>query len=91
MADSLLVSVLVPVAVDAPYTYGAPAGVQPGDIVEVPLGTRTAVGVVWDDPPDHTIGHNRLRPLTGSFDVAPFPRISAKSSRPCTSARSPTL
>ena len=72
MADSLLVSVLVPVAVDAPYTYGAPAGVQPGDIVEVPLGTRSAVGVVWDDPPDETIGHNRLRPLTGRFDVAPL-------------------
>ena len=46
-ADST-VSVLVPVAVAAPYTYRAPAGVEPGAIVEVPLGTRDVVGVVWD-------------------------------------------
>ncbi len=72
MADSPIISVLVPVAVDAPYTYGAPAGVQPGEIVEVPLGTRSAVGVVWDDPPDDTIGHNRLRRVSGAFDVAPL-------------------
>jgi primosomal protein N' (replication factor Y) (superfamily II helicase) len=26
----------------------------------VPLGTRDVVGVVWDDPPDPEIGHNRL-------------------------------
>ena len=59
------VSVLVPVAVAAPYTYAAPPGlaVALGDIVEVPLGTRNVVGVVWDDPPDREIGHNRLRPI----------------------------
>jgi primosomal protein N' (replication factor Y) len=28
--------------------------------------------VVWDDPPDASIGHNRLRPVTGAFDVAPL-------------------
>ncbi len=28
-------------------------------IVDVPLGTRDVVGVVWDDPPDREIGHNR--------------------------------
>ncbi len=74
MAGESIVSVLVPVAVAAPYTYRAPAGVQPGDIVEVPLGTRDAVGVVWDDPPDPEIGHNRLRPIAGRFDVAPLPK-----------------
>jgi primosomal protein N' (replication factor Y) len=74
MADSSIISVLVPVAVDAPYTYGAPGGAQPGEIVEVPLGTRSAVGVVWDDPPDESIGHNRLRAISGHFDVAPLPK-----------------
>ena len=74
MAGESIVSVLVPVAVAAPYTYRAPAGVQPGDIVEVPLGTRDAIGVVWDDPPDPEIGHNRLRPIAGRFDVAPLSR-----------------
>ena len=38
----------------------------------MPLGTRSAVGVVWDEPPDASIGHNRLRPVTGAFDVAPL-------------------
>ena len=72
MAAESIVSVLVPVAVAAPYTYRAPAGVSPGDIVEVPLGTRDAVGVVWDDPPDPEIGHNRLRPIAGTFDAPPL-------------------
>ena len=65
---------LVPVAVAAPYTYRRPDGmrVAPGDIVEVPLGTRDVVGVVWDDPPDTEIGHNRLRPIAGRFDAPPL-------------------
>ncbi len=72
MAGEKIVSVLVPVAVAAPYTYRAPEGARAGDIVEVPLGTRDAVGVIWDDPPDPAIGHNRLRPIAGTFDVAPL-------------------
>ena len=69
-----VVSVLVPVAVAAPYSYRVPAGmvVAPGDIVEVPLGTRDVVGVVWDDPADGTVGHNRLRPISGKFEVPPL-------------------
>ena len=68
------VSVLVPVAVSAPYSYAVPDGipVAPGDIVEVPLGTRDVVGVVWDDPPDNEIGHNRLRVIVGKFDAPPL-------------------
>ena len=72
MTGELTVSVLVPVAVAAPYTYRAPAGSQPGDIVDVPLGTRSVVGVVWDDPPDPTVGHNRLRPINGTFEAPPL-------------------
>ena len=48
--------------------------VAPGDIVAVPLGTRDVVGVVWDDPPDEEIGHNRLRPIVGRYDAPPLPR-----------------
>ena len=64
----------MPVAVSAPYSYAVPEGmpVAPGDIVEVPLGTRDVVGVVWDDPPDKEIGHNRLRPIVGKFDAPPL-------------------
>ncbi len=72
MAADTIVSVLVPVAVAAPYTYRAPPGIAVGDIVEVPLGTRDAVGVVWDDPPDPEIGHNRLRPISGAFEAPPL-------------------
>ena len=55
MAPEAIVSVLVPFAVAAPYTYRAPAGTVPGDIVEAPLGSRSVVGVVWDDPPDPSV------------------------------------
>ena len=67
-----IVSVLVPLAVTAPYTYRAPDETAPGDIVEVPLGTRDYVGVVWDDPPDPSVGHNRLRPIGGTFEAPPL-------------------
>ncbi len=72
--DGRTVSVLVPVAVAAPYSYAVPAAmaVEPGDIVEVPLGTRDVVGVVWDDPPDKEIGHNRLRAIGAKFDAPPL-------------------
>ena len=67
-------SVLLPVAVDAPYTYRTPENLdlKPGDIVAVPLGTQLVVGAVWDDPPDETIGHNRLRAVEYRFDVPPL-------------------
>ncbi len=44
-----IVDVLAPVAVDTPYSYIAPPalGLQPGDSVKIPLGTREAYGVVW--------------------------------------------
>ena len=43
------VDVLVPVAVDSPYTYRIPEGLTlaPGDIVAVPLGARRVIGCVW--------------------------------------------
>ncbi len=72
MAGEKTVSVLVPVAVAAPYTYRAPADLEVGSIVEVPLGTRNTVGVIWDDPPDPEIGHNRLRPIEGVFEAPPL-------------------
>ena len=72
MTGDSIVSVLVPVAVAAPYTYRAPVGCQAGDIVSVPLGTRDVAGVVWDDPPDQSVGHNRLKAINGTFDVPPL-------------------
>ena len=76
MFETQTVSVLIPVAVAGTYTYSVPEGmaVGPGDIVEVPLGTRSVVGVVWDDETDPDIGHNRLRPISGKFDAPPLSR-----------------
>ena len=44
------VQVLLPLAVDGPYTYGAPENLSlpAGTFVQVPLGPRLLVGVVWE-------------------------------------------
>jgi primosomal protein N' (replication factor Y) len=42
-----IVDVLVPLAVDRPYSYKAGEPLAPGDIVHVPLGNREETGVVW--------------------------------------------
>ncbi len=46
---SRIVDVLVPVAVDRPYSYRAPdaLALAVGDVVAVPLGNREVTGVVW--------------------------------------------
>jgi primosomal protein N' (replication factor Y) len=68
------VDVLVPVAVDSPYTYSIPDGVAlaPGDIVAVPLGTRRAVGCVWPAGRSRTPAAARLKPISAPLDAPPF-------------------
>lgn len=68
--------VLLPVAVDKPYSYRAPDGLDlaVGDIVEVPLGNRRAFGCVWSL--SGTLGgvaHNRLKEVVGRCNVPPVP------------------
>ncbi|MCO5087548.1 MAG: primosomal protein N', partial [Methylobacteriaceae bacterium] len=48
-ARPTVVDVVAPVAVDTAYSYRVPAGLllAPGDLVDVPLGTRETMGVVW--------------------------------------------
>jgi len=46
--------------------------VAPGDVVMVPLNRRSEVGVVWDGPPDGTVGDNRLRPISGLLHIPPM-------------------
>jgi primosomal protein N' (replication factor Y) len=68
------VDVLVPVAVDSPYTYRIPDGVAlaPGDIVAVPLGTRRAVGCVWPAGRSRTPVAAKLKPISAPLDAPPF-------------------
>ena len=44
-----IVDVLVPVALNQVYSYRVPdgLGLDIGDLVRVPLGTREATGAVW--------------------------------------------
>ena len=70
-----IVDVLVPVALDHPYSYRAPdeLDLHVGDIVAVPLGTREALGVVWaDNVPVKPGLHNRLKDVEGKLDYPPL-------------------
>jgi primosomal protein N' (replication factor Y) (superfamily II helicase) len=70
-----IVDILVPVALDHAYSYRVPAGVEiaAGDVVTVPLGARSAMGVVWatDTSPDPRL-HNRLKDVDEKYDVPPL-------------------
>ncbi len=59
-----VVPVLTPVALEATYSYAVPDGMAlaPGDVVVVPLGPRTVLGVVWDGEPDQ-VARRKLRPV----------------------------
>jgi primosomal protein N' (replication factor Y) len=68
------VDVLVPVAVDSPYTYRIPDGVAlaPGDIVAVPLGTRRTVGCVWPAGRARKPPTAKLKPISAPLDAPRF-------------------
>jgi primosomal protein N' (replication factor Y) len=69
------VDVLVPVALDRPYSYRVPRelALAPGDIVSVPLGARDALGVVWADNIEIKPGlHNRMKDVEMKLDVPPL-------------------
>ncbi len=49
-----LIRVLLPLPLAEPFTYraGGAGSLQPGDVVEVPIGNRVSLGVVWDGRPE---------------------------------------
>jgi primosomal protein N' (replication factor Y) (superfamily II helicase) len=65
------VEVLIPLGLDHAYSYAVPPGLAlaPGDVVQVPLGPRQTVGVVWETGSGR--GGN-LKPVTGKLDLAPL-------------------
>ncbi|WP_244266894.1 primosomal protein N' [Polycladidibacter stylochi] len=69
-----LVQVLVPVAVERPYTYKVPAGmaVRPGSIVKVPLGPQLVIGAVWDGVADTKLDPKKIRGIVHVYDCAPL-------------------
>ncbi len=66
-------AVLVPMPAERPYTYAVPDGmlVEPGSIVQVPLGPREVAGVVWDADAGN-VDPKKLRPITRAFDCPPL-------------------
>jgi primosomal protein N' (replication factor Y) (superfamily II helicase) len=68
------VPVMVPVPTPVPYSYSVPQGmaVEPGSIVQVPLGPRLVPGVVWDGDDDGRVDPKKLRPIEKVFDCPPL-------------------
>ncbi|MBO3762462.1 primosomal protein N' [Ciceribacter sp. L1K22] len=70
----LSVPVLVPMPAPVPYSYRVPDGakVRPGTIVQVPLGARQVIGVVWDDHGGKPVDEKKLKPIERLFDCPPL-------------------
>ena len=71
---TVAVPVLVPMPAPGPYSYGVPDDmvVEPGSIVQVPLGPRQVIGVVWDKHDGPPVDPKKLRPITKTFDCPPL-------------------
>ncbi|MGG7567409.1 primosomal protein N' [Rhodovulum sp. DZ06] len=66
------VAVLAPLPLDGPLDYLAPeGGVTEGALVEIPLGPRTAIGVVWG-PGSGEVPRARLKPIKSVIDLPPM-------------------
>ncbi len=74
-AEPHSVSVLLPLALDVAYDYRVPEGIEvaPGAIVEVPLGQRQVIGVVWGTA-EGGIAPARLKDIAA---VRAVPRLPA--------------
>ena len=72
-ADS--VSVLLPGGAPGPFDYAMGGlDLKRGDIVEVPLGRRAALGVVWG-PGTGEVSREKLKPVAARFDAPPLPAV----------------
>src|SRR5690349_20095813 len=73
------VAVLLPLPLPEAYDYRVPAGIElgEGDYVEVPLGPRHVLGVVWG-PGAGAVADGKLRPVVQRFDIPPMPEIQRR-------------
>jgi len=70
-----LVDVLLPLALDRPFTYAVPEdfSVSAGDLVRVPLGGREAPGAVWGEAEvDAESASKRIKTIKGLIDAPPL-------------------
>ncbi|MDX2145369.1 MAG: primosomal protein N' [Rhodospirillaceae bacterium] len=73
------VSVLLPLPVETAYDYAVPdtETLVPGDVVEVPLGRRFEVGVVWG-PGQGGVAPARIKTVVQRIGVPPIPAVSRR-------------
>lgn len=73
------VAVLLPLPLREAYDYRVPDGMElaAGDYVEVPLGPRRVVGVVWG-PGGGGVEAGRLKPVVRRFDAPPMTEVARR-------------
>lgn len=73
------VTVLLPLPIEAAYDYAVPEHeeLMLGDVVEVPLGRRFEVGVVWG-PGKGDVAAHKIKPVVQRVGVPPIPDVSRK-------------
>ncbi len=74
-----IADVLLPLALESPYSYRIPAGMElaAGSYVNVPLGPRSLIGVVWalkTQAPEGT----KLRDVAAHYDMPPMSETHRK-------------
>ena len=77
--DSAIADVLLPLALPQAYSYKVPEGMvlAAGDYVEVPLGPRAVIGVVWEVRPSFPT-NMKMRDVTRRFDFPPMAETHRK-------------
>jgi primosomal protein N' (replication factor Y) (superfamily II helicase) len=70
----LIVEVLLPLALDQPYSYKVPAelNLKQGDVVAIPFGTRDAIGVVWNINTSTIKHESKLKSIKEKLDWPAF-------------------
>ena len=73
------VAVLLPLPLREAYDYRVPEGMElvPGDFVEVPLGPRRVIGVVWGSGAG-ALESGRLKAVVRRFDVPPMTEVGRR-------------
>jgi primosomal protein N' (replication factor Y) (superfamily II helicase) len=77
--DSAIADVLLPLALPQAYSYKVPEGMVlvAGDYVEVPLGPRMVIGVVWEVRPSVPT-NMKMRDVMRRFDFPPMTETHRK-------------
>ncbi|RJF85264.1 primosomal protein N' [Azospirillum cavernae] len=79
MGAETRVAVLLPLPLREAYDYRVPDGMtlNHGDFVEVPLGPRRVIGVVWGSGAG-VVEARRLKPVVRRFDVPPMTAVARR-------------